>query len=182
MRIAIKVINGTFVKPGAVFSLNKTVGERTQARGYRTSIVFLNGYKVPGIGAGVSQVTGTIFNAALLADLPIVEYRTHSRPVTYLPVGRDATVAWGSLDMKWKNNTAAPIYINYQISGTRVTATLFGKRTAGQRVSLNVVARNLGPRRKTAQLFRTTRHGAKVIKKEKIGTSNYNWKEGEWEQ
>jgi vancomycin resistance protein VanW len=182
MQIAIRTINGTLVKPGAVFSLNKTVGERTQKRGYRTSIVFLNGYKVPGIGAGVSQVTGTLFNAALLAGLPIVEYRTHSRPVTYIPVGRDATVAWGSFDMKWKNNTPAPIYINYQISGNHATATLFGKRIPGQRVSLRVIARNLGPRRKTAQLFRTIRHGAKIVRKEKVGTSNYNWKEGDWEQ
>jgi vancomycin resistance protein VanW len=182
MQIAIRSINSTLIKPGAVFSLNRTVGERTQARGYRTSIVFLNGYKVPGIGAGVSQVTGTLFNAALLAGLPIVEYRTHSRPVAYLPVGRDATVAWGSFDMKWKNNTPAPIYINYQIRGNRATVTLFGRRVPGQSVRLKVVARNLGPRRKTAQLFRTIRRGGKVVKKEKVGASNYNWKEGDWEQ
>lgn len=181
MRVAIKAIDGTIIKPGGIFSLNKTVGERTQARGYRTAIIFLNGYKVPGIGAGVSQVTGTLFNAALLAGLPIVEYRTHSRPVAYLPLGRDATVAWGSFDMKWKNSTRAPIYIDYQIRGDRVTATLFGQRTPGQSARLNVKSRNLGPLRKTAQLFRTIRREGKVVKKEKIGTSHYSWKEGAWE-
>lgn len=181
MRVAIKAVDDTIIKAGAVFSLNTVVGERTQARGYRTAIIFQNGYKVPGIGAGVSQVTGTLFNAALLAGLPIVEYRTHSRSVAYLPLGRDATVAWGSFDMKWKNTTRAPTYIDYQIRGTRITATLFGQRTPGQSARLNVTSRNLGPRRKTAQFFRTIRREGKVVKKEKIGTSNYNWKEGAWE-
>lgn len=181
LRVAIKAIDNTIVKPGGLFSLNKTVGERTQGRGYRTAIIFQNGYKVPGIGAGVSQVTGTLFNAALLAGLPIVEYRTHSRPVAYLSLGRDATVAWGSFDMKWKNATRAPIYIDYQIRGDRVIATLFGQRMPGQSVRLNVKARNLGPRKKVAQLFRTIRRNGIVVKKEKIGTSNYNWKEGDWE-
>jgi vancomycin resistance protein YoaR len=181
MKLAIHAIDDTVIAPGATFSLNKTVGERTQARGYRTAIIFQNGYKVPGIGAGVSQVTGTLFNAALLAGLPIIEYRTHSRPVAYLPLGRDATVAWGSFDMKWKNNTHAPIYIDYQISGDRITATLFGRRTPGQDVRLRVLARNLGPRQKAAQLFRTIRRGSKIVKKERIGISRYNWKEGAWE-
>jgi vancomycin resistance protein YoaR len=182
MRVAIKSIDGTLVAPGKTFSLNQTVGERTQARGYRTSIIFLNGYKVPGIGAGVSQVTGTLFNAALLAGLPIVEYRTHSRPVTYISLGRDATVAWGSFDNKWKNNTSAPIYINYQIKGSRATATLFGRRVPGQKVSLRVASKTLGERRIAAQLYRTIRRNGKVAKKEKVGTSNYKWNVGEWEE
>ena len=182
MKVAIASINGTLVPAGKLFSLNQTVGERTQKRGYRTAIIFQNGYKVPGIGAGVSQVTGTLFNAALLAGLPIAEYRTHSRPVTYLPLGHDATVAWGSFDMKWKNSTTAPIFISYKIRGNQVTATLFGRRVAGQKVNLNVVSKTLGERRITAQLYRTIRRNGKVVKKEKIGTSNYNWKVGAWEE
>jgi vancomycin resistance protein YoaR len=181
MRVAIRAIDGTIVPNGRVFSLNQTVGERTQKRGYRTSIIFLNGYKVPGIGAGVSQVTGTLFNAALQAGLPIVEFRTHSRPVTYLPIGRDATVAWGSFDNKWKNNTGAPIYISYKIKGNRAIATLFGRRVPEQKVSLRVVSKNLGERKIAAQLYRTIRRNGKVVKKEKVGTSNYNWKVGAWE-
>ncbi len=182
MRLAIRAIDGTLLSPGEVFSLNKTVGERTQARGYRTSIIFQNGYKVPGIGAGVSQVTGTLFNAALLASLPIVQYRTHSRPVAYLPIGRDATVSWGDFDMKFKNNTGAPIYISYQIGGERVTATLFGRKTPGQQVTLTVRSQNRGERHITAQLYRTIRQNGTITSKQRVGTSTYKWKVGEWEE
>ena len=81
MKIAMKAINGTIVPPKGVFSLNRTVGERTQARGYRTAPVIVDGKKVPGIGGGVSQITGTLFNAALLGGMKIVEYRTHAKPI-----------------------------------------------------------------------------------------------------
>ena len=176
MRIAIGSIDGTLLSRGEVFSLNQTVGERTQARGYRTATIFQNGKKEPGIGGGVSQVTGTIFNAALVAGLSIVSYRTHSRPVAYLPIGRDATVAWNSFDMTFKNDTAGPIFVSYRLAGSSASATVFGRRT-GRRVSLRVVSKKNGPRDIDAVLFRTIRQNGKVVKKEKVGNSSYNWKE-----
>ncbi len=182
MRIAIKAIDGTILKPNETFSLNKAVGERTQARGYRTSIIFQNGYKVPGVGAGVSQVTGTLFNAALLAGLPIEEVKFHSRPVAYLPIGRDATVAWGGFDMKFKNNTSAPIYIKYSISNSSVSVALFGKKTPGQTVSLIVHKQQKGPRLITAQLYRTIRRNGKVVNKQLIRNHTYKWNVGAWEE
>jgi len=158
------------------------VGERTQARGYRTTMIFQNGYKVAGIGGGVSQVTGTLFNAALLAGLEIVSYRTHSRPVSYLPLGRDATVAWGNFDMKFKNNTGGPIYIKYTIQGNRATATLFGRDAAIKKAQLQVRAQRQGPHAITAQLYRTVRHNGKVVAKERVGSSHYKWNVGDWEE
>ncbi|HEX8235989.1 MAG TPA: VanW family protein [Abditibacteriaceae bacterium] len=181
MHIAINAIDGTLLSPNETFSLNKVVGERTQARGYRTTIIFQNGYKVAGLGGGVSQVTGTLFNAALLSGLPIVTYRTHSRPVAYLPIGRDATVAWGSFDMQFKNNTPAPVYVSYKISGNRATATLFGKANAQRRVSVRVVSKTIGPREKKAQLYRTIREKGKVVSKQHVGTSHYKWNKADWE-
>lgn len=181
MHIAIKAIDGTLLSPNETFSLNKIVGERTQARGYRTTIVFRNGYKVSDLGGGVSQVTGTIFNAALLAGLPIVTYRTHSRPVAYISIGRDATVSWGNFDMQFKNNTPAPIYVSYKISGNRATATLFGKANPQRRVSVRVVSQNIGPREKKAQLYRTIRQNGKVVQKQRVGTSHYKWNQADWE-
>lgn len=174
MRTAIAKIDGTVVPKGAVFSLNKAVGERTAERGYQEAIIFENGKEKKGLGGGVSQVTGTLFNAALLAGLPIVTYRTHSRPVAYLPIGRDATVAWGQFDNKWRNNTAAAIYISYKIHGRHATAMLFGKGPASQ-TSLNVVARTLGEREKKAQLFRIVRKSGKIVSTERVGTSHYKW-------
>lgn len=180
VKLGVKAIDGTLLSPGETFSLNDVVGERTQARGYRTTIIFKNGYQAPGIGGGISQVTGTLFNAALLAGLPIVSYRTHSRPVSYLPIGRDATVAWGSFDMKFKNDLNAPIYISYKISSDHATARLYGPKT-GKNVSLNVVSHYIGPREIKAKLYRTIRQNGKVVSEAKVGDSHYQWKVGEWE-
>lgn len=176
MRLGIAAIDGRVLEPGEVFSLNGTVGERTAERGYQEAIIFENGKMVKGLGGGISQVTGTLFNAALLANLPIVTYRTHSRPVDYIPIGRDATVAWGLFDMKFKNDHQTPIYISYTIKGRRATARLFGAKT-NQEVSLNVTSKRLGEREITAQLYRTVRENGKVVAKAKVGNSHYKWKE-----
>jgi vancomycin resistance protein YoaR len=181
MRIAIAAIDGTLLSPGETFSLNGTVGDRTQAKGYRTTTIFKSGYKVSGIGGGVSQVTGTLFNAALLANLPIVTYRTHSRPVAYIPIARDATVSYGDFDMKFKNDKPAPIFIQYRLRGNRATATLFGPRST-QKVSLRAVSKRIGPREIKAQLYRTVRQNGKVVKKEKVGDSHYKWNQADWEE
>lgn len=182
VKLAARAIDGTLLKPNETFSLNQTVGERTQKRGYRTSIIFVNGYKVPGLGAGVSQVTGTLFNAALLAGLPIQEARFHSRPVAYIPIGRDATVAWGNFDMKFKNNTGAPIYIKYTTTGHSIRTALFGKRVKGQKVSLTVHKQQKGPRFITAQLYRTIRRNGEVVNKQLIRNHTYKWNKGAWEE
>jgi vancomycin resistance protein YoaR len=176
MRVAIGHIDGALLADGKTFSLNDTVGERTEARGFKKAIIFENGLKVEGLGGGVSQVTGTLFNAALEAGLPIVSYRTHSRPVAYLSLGRDATVAWGQFDMKFRNNTGAPIYISYKAGRNRATVTLFGRKIE-QDVSVRVLSQNIGPREIKAQLFRTIRRGDVVVTKQRVGSSHYKWKE-----
>ena len=176
MEIAARAVNGTLIQPGSVFSLNDLVGERTAKRGYKEAIIFVDGKKEPGLGGGVSQITGTIFNAALLAGLPIVTYTTHSRPVSYISIARDATVSWGNFDMKWRNDTKAPIYITYKVKNGTATATLFGKRTKGQKVRLNAVSKKLGPRRIKAKLYRTILVNGKVVTKQKVGDSDYDWK------
>jgi vancomycin resistance protein YoaR len=176
MRLATRRIDGTVLSPNEVFSLNKVVGERTQARGYRTATIFAGGKKEPGIGGGVSQVTGTLFNAALVAGLPIVSYRVHSRPVAYLPIGRDATVVYGGFDMKFKNDTSAPIFIDYKLQGNTLRARLYGKRT-GRKVRLSVSSKRQGEREMSAKLYRVIRQGNKVVKKELVGDSKYSWKD-----
>lgn len=176
MEIAARAINGTLIQPGSVFSVNDLVGERTAKRGYKEAIIFVDGKKEPGLGGGVSQITGTVFNAALLAGLPIVTYNTHSRPVSYITLGRDATVSWDNFDMKWRNDTKAPIYIAYKVKNGTATATLFGQRTKGQKVRLNVVSERLGARRIKAKLYRTILVNGKVVTKQKVGDSDYDWK------
>ncbi len=175
IRIAAEAIDGTLLSPGEVFSLNAVVGKRTQARGYKTANVFVNAEIVPGIGGGVSQITGTLFNAAALAFLPIQEVHPHSRPVAYLPLGRDATVAYGDKDLKFTNNTKTPIFISYQFQGNILTATLYGAKVTGRKVTLTPRVRNLGPGRINAELYRTVREQGKVVAKERLFIHAYRW-------
>jgi vancomycin resistance protein YoaR len=182
MRLAIGRIDGTILPPGKTFSLNDTVGPRTQSSGFRTAVIFKDRGMAYDIGGGVSQVTGTLFNAALLAGLPIVTYRTHTQPVAYLPVGRDATVTWGAFDMKFKNSTDAPIIISYKLTGNRAIATLYGKKTPGRQVSVRVVSKKIGPREIRAQLWRVYKENGKVVRKEYVGSSHYQWKPGKLPQ
>jgi vancomycin resistance protein YoaR len=158
-----------------VFSLNETVGKRTQARGYRTATVFVDAEKVPGIGGGVSQITGTLFNAAARAGLPIKEVNPHSRPVAYLPIGLDATVAYGVSDLKFANNTKAPVYIAYSFDNRRLRATIYGAKVAGRRVSLRPAVQKLGPGKINAQLYRVIKDNGKVVAKERLFTHQYRW-------
>ena len=174
VRVASQSIDGTVLKPDETFSLNDTVGQRTPERGYKKAIIFANRELKTDYGGGVSQVTGTLFNAALLAGLPIVTYRVHTRPVEYIALGRDATVSWGNFDMKFKNNTGAPIFISYKLKGRKLTARLFGKKT-GNKVSVSVSSQKVGPREINAQLYRTIRRDGKVITKQRVGRSKYKW-------
>lgn len=175
IRLAVHSIDGTVLSPGETFSLNQAVGPRTQARGYRTAPVFMDAEKVPGIGGGVSQVTGTLFNAAALAGLRIVEVNPHSRPVAYIPVGRDATVALGSKDLKFKNDTGAPVYIAYHFDGRRLRATLYGRKRSGQQVALRPRVQRLGSGKIDAQLYRVVRQHGKLVAKEKLFDHAYRW-------
>jgi vancomycin resistance protein YoaR len=175
IRVAASVLNGKILKPGEVLSLNETLGERTHEHGYLTANVIADGKLAAGIGGGVSQVAGVLFNAALLCGLPIVEYGAHSHPVLYLPVGRDATLAWNHIDLKFKNNTHVPIYLAYSAAGNKVSATLYGAKISGPKIGLKVVSKKLNDRHITATLYRISKRNGKVVKKEKIGVSDYKW-------
>jgi vancomycin resistance protein YoaR len=175
IRLAVQSIDGRLLSPGETFSLNRTIGQRTQARGYRTAPVFVDAAKVPGIGGGVSQVTGTLFNAAALAGLEIVEVNPHSRPVSYIPVGRDATLVYGTEDLRFRNNTGHPVYLSYQFTGRELRATLFGHAVRGQRVSLRPRVHSLGPGKIDAALYRVIKRQGKVVAKERLFRHAYRW-------
>lgn len=105
-------INGTILLPGEVFSYNASIGNPSLANGYKMATVFSNGKQTEGVGGGVCQVSSTLYSAVLYADLEVVERRSHSLTVAYVPKGQDATVVYGGQDFKFKNNTDAPIKID----------------------------------------------------------------------
>jgi vancomycin resistance protein YoaR len=176
IRLAARKVDGVVLKPGEAFSLNKTVGERTHKTGFLTAPVFEDGKRVPGIGGGVSQVTGTVFNAALLAGLEIKEYHYHMKPVPYIPTGRDATVAWKLLDMRFRNSTKAPVLLRCKVQGNQITATLFGAKVPGKTVRLSVTKKKLGERHVVASLYRVIKKNGKLASKELVGKADYQWK------
>ncbi len=121
---AAELVNGTVVKPGETFSLNGTVGERTRANGFTEGFIISNGIFAEDLGGGVSQMATTTFNAAFFAGLEDVEHKPHSFYIDRYPVGREATVAWGAVDLRFKNDT--PYGILIQANVTPATAASQG--------------------------------------------------------
>ncbi|MGZ5403949.1 MAG: VanW family protein [Nocardioides sp.] len=102
---AAEIVDGTILEPDEVFSLNDIVGERTVANGFTEGFVISDGILVQDLGGGVSQMATTTFNAAFFAGLKDVEHKPHSFYIDRYPVGREATVAWGSVDLRFQNDT-----------------------------------------------------------------------------
>lgn len=127
IKIAAEDLDGTVIEPGEVFSFNKTVGRRSEEKGYEEAPIFVDGEKDTGIGGGVCQVSTTLYNAALEADLEIVERHRHSREVSYVPEGKDATVVYNSKDLKFKNTKDYPIEIRVSVSEDEVKVMLIKK-------------------------------------------------------
>ena len=140
LELACQAIDGTILNPGDVFSFNDTVGERTAAKGYQAATVFVSGTSTPELGGGVCQVASAIYYAALLADLNIVERTEHMFTVSYVPMGMDATIYWGSnLDFKFSNSTEYPLRIDASVSDGYVHITLVGTKTTDTTVELDHV-------------------------------------------
>ncbi len=126
IRLASNKINGIVIMPGETFSYNQTVGQRTAAAGFKSAAVYAGGEVTTGIGGGICQVSSTLYNAVLLANLEIVERQNHGFNTGYVPVGRDATVSWGGPDFKFKNTRNYPIRVVSTVSGGRIITEIFG--------------------------------------------------------
>lgn len=116
---AASLIDGTVLKPGEIFSLNDTVGERTRENGFTEGFVISDGLFKEDLGGGVSQIATTTYNAAFFAGLKDVEHKPHSVYIDRYPAGREATVAWGSVDLRFENDT--PYGVLIQASVQRAT-------------------------------------------------------------
>jgi len=121
-----RALDGTLVGPGETFSLNETIGPRTAARGYQEAPAIINGRLVPSLGGGICQVATTIFNTVFESGLPVVERRNHSFYISSYPNGRDAAVAWGGPDFKFKNDTGHWVLIATSFTNSSVTVSLYG--------------------------------------------------------
>ena len=124
--LATDFCNGVILQPGDVFSYNNVVGPRTYERGFKDAIVYVGATAEDGVGGGICQVSSTLYAAVLRADLQIVERYAHSRLVTYVPLGEDATVAWGSKDFRFQNDTDFPIKVVTSHQTSSLTVRIYG--------------------------------------------------------
>ena len=128
IKTAVGIINGYCLKNGETFSFNEVVGERTRDRGFKKAPAYSGGEVTEEVGGGICQVSTTLFNAAVKADMDIVERHNHSLTVSYVDKGKDAAVDWKSQDLKFTNNTGGDVYICCFVSeDKRVRFAFFGR-------------------------------------------------------
>lgn len=126
LEIAAGKINGLVLMPGEVFSYNTVVGKRTVEEGYKDAKIYQDGAVVDGLAGGICQISSTLYNAVLLANLEIVERRNHSFTTSYVPAGRDATVVYGKTDFQFKNSRSYPIKIEASVARGIATFKIHG--------------------------------------------------------
>ncbi len=123
-------VNGLEIKPQETLSLNGLVGKRTKAKGFMPAPAIENGIIVDDMGGGICQLAGTLYNAALLADMKIVERVRHTWPSNYLPIGQDATLNWDNKDLIIKNISDYSIFVHASFKNQKVLVELFGQPLA----------------------------------------------------
>jgi len=128
IRLMCEAVDGLEIKPGQTLSINDLVGERTEEKGFKAAPAIMDGSMlIDDIGGGICQLAGTLYNAALKANMEIVERVHHSWPSNYLPVGLDATLNWDNKDLKIKNTSAHSIIVSAKFVNQVVTVRLYGE-------------------------------------------------------
>ena len=126
VRLVAQLVDRHLIAPGAEFSFNRTTGERTAEKGFREAPVIINGELQTGLGGGVCQVSTTVFNAAFEAGLPITARTNHSLYIGHYPTGRDATVNYPDLDLRFVNDTGKWLLLRTFVGSSSLTVALYG--------------------------------------------------------
>jgi vancomycin resistance protein YoaR len=197
IRLATRYINGTLLMPGDSFSFNKTVGQRTIARGFQEAPIIIGNRIDAGVGGGICQVSSTLYNAALLSNLGFDERVNHTLTLSYVGLGFDATVDWGNIDYRFTNTLDYPIYIEGTISNKVLTFRIHSNKSLTNRTYklVNRVLETIPAQVKyeddpelevgkteivqeakngyRVRVFRQTFENGKMIKEEVISTDTY---------
>ena len=126
LQLGVRALDGTLVSPGGTFSLNDAIGERTIERGFRSAPVIIGNEYAEEVGGGTSQVATTVFNAAWEAGLRITERHPHSLYISRYQLGRDATVYWPSLDLKFVNDTKTWLLVKGFTESDGISVAVYG--------------------------------------------------------
>lgn len=173
--LATEKCNGSILVSGGVFSFNNTVGEQTEATGFKLDNAILDGQIVQAYGGGICQVSSTIFAAALFADLKIVERWNHDYVSSYIPAGVDAAVAWGFYDLQIANDKSYPIRIDVSFTNGDLTVDIWGTKTEEAPVEIETrTIDNPSPGTLAVETYRRVSHAdGSQIDMEKVADSLY---------
>lgn len=174
LRLAAEKINGTVLMPGEVFSYNQVVGKRTEAAGFKNAAIYSDGGVTDGLGGGICQISTTLYNAAVMADLEIVYRTNHMFAPSYVPAGMDATVAYGSIDFKFKNSREYPIKIIADASGGVASVEIYGLARENE-YDISIEAKTV--RNSSYQVvdsYKVYRQNGEVVDREFLYTDTYN--------
>ena len=126
VQLVAHLVDGKLIAPGQTFSFNGATGERSAEKGFLEAPVIINGELQTGLGGGVCQVSTTVFNAAFEAGLPIVERTNHALYISHYPLGRDATVNYPDVDLKFSNDTGHWLLLRTFVGSSSLTVGLYG--------------------------------------------------------
>ena len=174
LQLAASKINGTVLMPGETFSYNQVVGARTIAAGYKEAPIYVSGQVVDGLGGGICQITSTLYNAVLYANLQIVERSNHQFVPSYVTASRDATVVYGSIDFKFKNNREYPIKLVCSVSGGLATFQIFGLKSNNE-YNVEIYSRVTGSSSNStySEAYRILKQNGQVVKNELLSKDTY---------
>lgn len=172
--LAANKINGTVLMPGETFSYNKVVGERTIAAGYKEAPIYVSGRVEDGLGGGICQITTTLYNAVLYANLEIVERTNHQFVPSYVTASRDATVVYGAIDFKFRNNRDYPIKITCSVENGIANFKIFGLRTDND-CEVEITSRVTGTTSNAiySEAYKTLKQNGEIISSEMIARDTY---------
>lgn len=174
LQLAANKINGTVLMPGEVFSYNQVVGERTIAAGYKEAPIYVSGEVVDGLGGGICQITSTLYNAVLYANLGIVSRSNHQFVPSYVTASRDATVVYGAIDFRFKNTRNYPIKITCSVSNGIATFNIYGLRSDNE-YDVEISSRVTGTTASAiySEAYRILKQNGQVIKSELLSRDTY---------
>ena len=166
VKIAAKALDMAVIKPGSTLSFNQIVGERTVEGGYKDAYIIVNGEFVPGLAGGICQVSSTLYNTGLFANLAVTQRSNHDLAISYVPLGQDATVAYPNLDLKFNNNTGGYLLVRTWTSYNSITIEMYGKVKPGQKVFIGNTIESIIPAEERRNVDETMAHGASLLKQQ----------------
>ncbi|NLP37855.1 MAG: hypothetical protein GX357_09405 [Firmicutes bacterium] len=177
IRLAAEAVDETILYPGEEFSFNQTVGDTTAEKGYLPAPVIVGGEITEGLGGGVCQVSTTLYNAALFANLEILERRNHGLYVDYVPPGLDATIAYGLIDLRFKNSHPYAIWIKTFVATDKLTVSFFSTKIPGQKVEIYTTdVKKISPPEKFIETDNLPTGERKLLAKGKAGYEATVWR------